>query len=163
MWISPYDSSAQHVGTMRGVTTAGRFQLVTETAAGAGGAFFDLMGIEGGVDYADHEIGDWYYVTVCFDNSVSATWLWRITAQRLRDGLQCIQTGLTDPGGGYFRPLQVGDDLMNEVLGYLFGIGGTIYWDLWGSALFDRIGVWNRVLELDEIETLYGVGLGWSP
>jgi hypothetical protein len=162
-WICPDETEPQHVGTMRGITSAGRFQLMTEAAAGAGGSFFDFVGVRGGVDYADHQIGDWYYVTVCFDNSISAAWLWRITAQRLRDGLQCIQTGMSDPAGDYFRPLEVGDDPWNEVMAHLFGIGGGVYWNLWGSALFDRIGVWNRVLELEEIQTLYGAGLGWSP
>jgi hypothetical protein len=106
---------------------------------------------------------DWYHVTQTIDNSISAAWLWRVTAKRLRGGQSFIQTGSNDPTGGVLRPLQAGDDIYWDVLSHLFGVGGGVYWNCWGDALFDQIGVWNRVLTLDEVDTLYGAGLGWAP
>jgi hypothetical protein len=61
-------------------------------------------------------------------------------------------------------PANAESDPWTEVCGAMWGLGGWQWW--WGtgaSAQYDRIGVWNRVLTSDELEKLYGVGLGWTP
>lgn len=161
-WICKGASGPQPVSGMRGVYTALRHYATAEVVYNVD-FYYDLTGIRGGVWDTGHMNLDWYHVTQTIDNSISAAWLWRVTAKRLRGGQSFIQTGSNDPTGGVLRPLQAGDDIYWDVLSHLFGVGGGVYWNCWGDALFDQIGVWNRVLTLDEVDTLYGAGLGWAP
>jgi len=123
----------------------------------------DLAGTRGGITYADHQAADWYHVTVSIDNTFGREFLWRVTARRLRDAAFRSFSSLVDPAGGVYRPLQPGDGAHDEMQSHLFSVGGGPFWNCWGNCYMDQIGLWNRVLTLEEIETLYGVGLGWAP
>ena len=163
MWINKPDSIAECVLSSRGVTTALRSYLMVEANSAGSRIYMDLAGTRGGITYADHQAADWYHVTVSIDNTFGREFLWRVTARRLRDAAFRSFSSLTDPAGGVYRPLQPGDGPHDEMQSHLFSIGGGTYWNCWGNAYVDQIGLWNRVLTLEEIETLYGVGLGWAP
>jgi hypothetical protein len=97
------------------------------------------------------------------DNTLAEGWLTRVTVRRLRDGSSTSATE-TDDLGGYFAPATGDSDTWYELCGAMWGLGGWMWW--WGtgaSAQYDRVGVWNRVLTSEELEELYGVGLGWTP
>jgi hypothetical protein len=160
-WLKPGVSGSASMSGLRGVTDALRHMLYASND-GQGVVNFTPDGSEAGILWEDDQ-ADWYLVTVTVDNSLAAEWVVRMTMQRLRDGAAQTRTWAVDPTGGAYQTLDEGFDDWWSGMSMLFGIGGIIYWNGFGAGYFDRIGVWNRALSLEEIDTLYGAGLGWLP
>ena len=160
-WFCPQDEQSTHAAGMRGIYGSSRMHLGFETVESS--SLFTMTFGSASIDFNDHAAGDWYLVVASIDDAKADGWLTQLTVQRLRDGATRSATGATDPFGGFLAAATASSNVWDELAASAWGVGGAMHWGYHCAALYDRIGVWNRVLSAEEVDALYGVGLGWSP
>ena len=151
-WVCPANATNGVLSAVRGIFTenmGGDY-----TCAGSNLTFGDAAP----VTITDHQAGDWYLVVLRRDDLADA---YRQDLLRLRDGMP-FGTVTTLAGAGS-TVLSAASDYFSEGIWGVVAFGSSWHWGLQGYAYFDRMGMWERALEDDEVLDLFNNGLGWQP